>query len=672
MRTRFLLSAVLSIVLGLAACEFGRQPTDPVGRTVTQIVVIPDSVALDPQQTQQFQAKGITASGDTVPATVSWTASAGSITANGLYTADASASDVTVTATLGSTQVTGSGRVRKRRLVAIFLSPSSADVAAGGSQQFTAYGRRNTGDSVAVSVSYTATGGTISSSGMYNAGSAAGAFRVIAQEVTTALLDTSAVAVTTVAPPPPPPPGNPGTVANLAVAGVTDSSVTLSFMEVTDGTGLPAKYDVRWAAGAISWGQASSVSSGTCATPLAGTTIGATKTCTVLGLAASTGYQFQLIAYRGTLNVDAVFGALSNVASGTTAAAAVSTAPVASVTLSPATTSLLVGGIQQFSATLRDAGGNVLTGRTVTWSSSTPLLATVSGNGLASALAAGLDTIRATSEGITGAAVLTITPVVTGGGVVFQSDWTSGTGLSTSVISDGGRWQNYWEFNNGTGVQLMSVVSGASVNAPGGRNALKVLQRGSTLAANLQQANILPATTDYYLRYFMRNDDTSPAGDHVVTVDTWQYGNLLYTRKYSSAAGWTFTMGVYGCGYTYPIGYWTPPVTLSHGVWYRFEYYVHYVDPTHVQVHPRLYDAAGNLLYDDSGYQQSDPGSASWNGKSDWTLASFYAAGNSFCVDPAYMTTFGVGNNGQQGAVDTGLPWYFAGIQIRTDHWVGP
>jgi len=366
-----------------------------------------------------------------------------------------------------------------------------------------------------------------------------------------------------------------------------------------------------------------------------------------------------------------VFGALSNVASGTTAAGAVSTAPVASVTLSPASTTLLVGGVQQFSATLRDASGNVLTGRTIAWSSSAPLLATVNGSGLATTLLAGLDTIRATSEGITGSATLTITPIVTGGGVVFQSDWTSGTGLSASAISDGGRWQNYWEFNNGTGIQLMSVVDGASVNAPGGRNALKVLQRGP-YAANLQQAAILPPTTDYYLRFYMRNDDTSPAGDHVVTVDTWYYGNLLYVRKYSSVAGWTFTMGVYGCGYTYPIGYWTPPVTLSHGAWYRFEYYVHYVDPTHIQVHPRLYDAAGNLMYDDSGYQQSDPGSMSWNGKSDWTLATYYAAGYNFCVDPQYMQTFGVGNNGQNGAIDTGLPWYYAGIQIRTDHWVGP
>jgi hypothetical protein len=41
----------------------------------------------------------------------------------------------------------------------------------------------------------------------------------------------------------------------------------------------------------------------------------------VLGLTPATGYQFQLVAFRGTLNVNAVFGALSNGASGTTAIA---------------------------------------------------------------------------------------------------------------------------------------------------------------------------------------------------------------------------------------------------------------------------------------------------------------------------------------------------------------
>ena len=552
-------------------------------------------------------------------------------------------------------------------VASVTLAPATASLAAGATQQLTATlkdssGNTLTGRTITWASSAPAVA-TVNASGLVTA-VAAGSATITATSETksgTAAITVTAPVVT-----------NPGTVTDLAVAGVTNNSVTLSFTEVTGGSGSPASYDVRYAAGSMSWGSAPSVTNGTCAVPLAGTAIGAKRSCTVLGLAASTAYQFEVVAYRGTLNVDAVFGALSNVASGTTVAGPVSTAPVASVSLSPASMGLMVGGTQQLAATLKDSSGNVLTGRTVTWSSSAPLLATVSGGGMVSAVAAGADTITATSEGMSGKAAVTITQSVTGGGVVFQSDWTSGTGLSTGAISDGGRWQNYWEFNNGTGVQLLSVVDGASVNAPGGRNALKVLQRGSNLAANLQQANIVPAMTDYYVRFFMRNDDTSPAGDHVVTVDTWQYGNLLYVRKYSSAAGWTFTMGVYGCGYVYPIGYWTPPVTLSHGVWYRFEYYVHWVDATHIQVHPRLYDAAGNLMYDDSGYQQSDPGSASWNGKSDWTLASYYAAGNNFCVDPTYMTTFGVGNNGQQGAVDTGLPWYYAGIQIRTDHWVGP
>jgi hypothetical protein len=36
------------------------------------------------------------------------------------------------------------------------------------------------------------------------------------------------------------------------------------------------------------------------------------------------------------------------------------------------------------------------------------------------------------------------------------------------------------------------------------------------------------------------------------------------------------------------------------------------------------------------------------------------------------MNDFGVGNNGQAGAVDTGKYWYFAGVEVRTDRWPGP
>jgi hypothetical protein len=216
------------------------------------------------------------------------------------------------------------------------------------------------------------------------------------------------VTVTGSTPPPPPPPAAaPGTVGDLAVVGANDSSLTLAFSEVTNGAGQPAAYELRVAAGTISWGAATSVARGTCSAPIAGSTIGIRRTCTVLGLTPGTAYQAQIIAYRGTLNVDAVFGQVSNVASGSTTAPA--PLPVATVTVAPATASVSVAGSQQFTVVLRDANGAVLTGRSVTWSSSAPLVAGVNGSGLATGLVVGTSSIIAASEGKTGRATLSVT-----------------------------------------------------------------------------------------------------------------------------------------------------------------------------------------------------------------------------------------------------------------------
>src|ERR1019366_8702349 len=81
--------------------------------------------------------------------------------------------------------------------------------------------------------------------------------------------------------------------------------------------------------------------------------------------------------------------------------------PVASVTVSPASPSLVVGGSQQLTATTLDANGATLTGRTVTWTSMNTNYATVnSSTGLATAVAAGTATIKATSETKEGTATL--------------------------------------------------------------------------------------------------------------------------------------------------------------------------------------------------------------------------------------------------------------------------
>ena len=86
--------------------------------------------------------------------------------------------------------------------------------------------------------------------------------------------------------------------------------------------------------------------------------------------------------------------------------------PVQSVTITPGPSlNLSVGATTQLSATARDAQGNVLTGRTITWSTSAQGVATVSTTGLVTATAVGAAQIRATSEGKTGEVTITVEAV---------------------------------------------------------------------------------------------------------------------------------------------------------------------------------------------------------------------------------------------------------------------
>ena len=85
-----------------------------------------------------------------------------------------------------------------------------------------------------------------------------------------------------------------------------------------------------------------------------------------------------------------------------------SPAPVATVTVSPTSATIAVGGTQTFSVVLKDASGNVLSGRSVTWTSSAPSIAGVSATGVVTGLVAGTATITATSEGKSGTASLAV------------------------------------------------------------------------------------------------------------------------------------------------------------------------------------------------------------------------------------------------------------------------
>lgn len=82
------------------------------------------------------------------------------------------------------------------RLSRLTLTPAAVTLFPGAQQQFAVTGSWSDGSSLTPPVTYLATGGTISTIGLYSAGGTAGTFRVEARHAASGLADTSTVAVT--------------------------------------------------------------------------------------------------------------------------------------------------------------------------------------------------------------------------------------------------------------------------------------------------------------------------------------------------------------------------------------------------------------------------------------------------------------------------------------------
>ena len=187
----------------------GRKPPHPTDSTtivVTQpvspivsIAVSPSSATLATGAVQAFVASASRQDGTTLVPSVSWSATGGTITQSGIYTAGTTAGNFRVVAVQqgGSLADTSAVTVTVAPpvLQAVILTPPSASLSPGGTQQFSVAGQWSDGSSAAPAVTYSATGGTITTGGLYTAGSTAGAFRVIAKQQGGSLADTSAVTV---------------------------------------------------------------------------------------------------------------------------------------------------------------------------------------------------------------------------------------------------------------------------------------------------------------------------------------------------------------------------------------------------------------------------------------------------------------------------------------------
>jgi hypothetical protein len=79
------------------------------------------------------------------------------------------------------------------------MAPGTVSLQTGSTQSFPVTGMWSDGSTTAPAVSYTATGGAITTAGLYTAGGTAGTFRVIAVQQGGSLADTSAVTITATA-----------------------------------------------------------------------------------------------------------------------------------------------------------------------------------------------------------------------------------------------------------------------------------------------------------------------------------------------------------------------------------------------------------------------------------------------------------------------------------------
>jgi len=183
------------------------EPTVPAP-VVSQIVLNPSAVSMTPGEAREFSVAASWSDGSTTLPPLVWSVTGGTMqglhyiagTTAGTFkviarhagSAVADTSTVTITAAAPPPPVTPT-------LQAVVVTPATASVAAGQTQQFAAAGTMSDGSTAAPTVTWSATGGTVSASGLFTAPAQAGTVKVIA---TAGLLaDTSVVTVTVAAPP---------------------------------------------------------------------------------------------------------------------------------------------------------------------------------------------------------------------------------------------------------------------------------------------------------------------------------------------------------------------------------------------------------------------------------------------------------------------------------------
>ena len=170
--------------------------------TLTNFSLLPGTtVSVTAGQSQQFSTTQSWSDGATRTSGVTYTATGGTINSSGLFTAGnlagtfmVIASCTCVTPAVADTTVVTVNAVAQ--LTKLTISPKTVSLNAGAGQQFTVTANWSTGATTVPPVTWSATGGTVSSTGGYMSPTTAGTYRVIVAHTGGTMRDTALVTVT--------------------------------------------------------------------------------------------------------------------------------------------------------------------------------------------------------------------------------------------------------------------------------------------------------------------------------------------------------------------------------------------------------------------------------------------------------------------------------------------
>ncbi|HEY2467369.1 MAG TPA: Ig-like domain-containing protein [Terracidiphilus sp.] len=349
---------------------------------LSSVTIFPAAFSIASGQNKQLSATGFYANGTSQDVTnqVAWnsqnTASA-TVSSSGLVSG-VSAGTATITATLGSITGTSVATISTAQLQSIAITPLTASIATGQTQQYMANGIFSDGSQSDITNAVTWNSSDTSIATVNATGLATGVNA-----------GTAAISATS------------GSVTSATAATLTVTSAVLTEIDIApDEQYIPVggQYQLTLT-GTYSDNSTQSITGGTWTSSDSTFASVDPNTGIVTGVANSN---------NNAITITASYGGLTN-----TTTVYITSAVPESLQLTPTSASIASGTTLQYAANVVYSDGSIQPVTAgIAWTSSAATVAGVDSNGLATGLAPGQATISAAYESMTGTALLTVTPAV--------------------------------------------------------------------------------------------------------------------------------------------------------------------------------------------------------------------------------------------------------------------